>query len=166
MLSCKIKLPKFGALIFSPLWEKIHKYWELCKLFFKWARGVRHTMHALVKNVIDSNGFCPISIKLFQEGEDNNWIICQSGNSFCEYEHRIFFRMLRWSDCHDPKFNFQELPIKPREEKEDTSLIICLKMVREKRVFLMIMKLPCILAWSLDRLSWLLLFFGDGFFGL
>lgn len=26
----------------------------------------------VVENVIDSNGFCPISIKLFQEGEDNN----------------------------------------------------------------------------------------------
>ena len=56
--------------------------------------------------------------------------------------------------------------MKPREEREDTSLIICLKMVREMRVFLMIMKLPCILALSLERFSSLLLFFGDDFFGL
>ena len=34
------------------------------------------------------------------------------------------------------------------------------------RVFLMIMKLPCILALSLERFSSLLLFFGDDFFGL
>ena len=34
------------------------------------------------------------------------------------------------------------------------------------RVFLMIMKLQCILALSLERFSWLLLFFGDDFFGL
>ena len=34
------------------------------------------------------------------------------------------------------------------------------------RVFLMIMKLPCILVLSLEWFSWLLLFFGDGFFGL
>ena len=34
------------------------------------------------------------------------------------------------------------------------------------RVFLMIMKLPCILALSLERFSSLLLFLGDDFFGL
>ena len=58
MLSCKIKLYKFGALIFFP------PLGILCIHL--------HTMHALVKNVIDSNGFCPISIKLLREGEDNN----------------------------------------------------------------------------------------------